>query len=161
MTTTPLKVLFICTGNTCRSVMGEFLLNKLSKDRGLGWTARSCGVAAERYFQVPPGIRAALKAEGIDEVSHVAQLVTRELLGWCDVALAMTREHYEELSDHYPEYRQRLKVFKPHCGVEGSENVEDPIGQSDRVYAACCKEIREALESLIKKHGPYPQDPRP
>lgn len=151
MTTSPRKVLFICTGNTCRSVMAEFLLHKLSRDKGLGWEARSCGVAAERYFQVPQGVRSALKAEGIEGVEHTAQLVTRELLSWSDLALAMTPEHRAEVLDRFPEFRAKVHVLKPYAGIEGPEGVADPIGQPDKIYAACCGEIRKALDAVIER----------
>ena len=151
MTSATKKVLFICTGNTCRSVMAEFLLNRLSQDRGLGWEARSCGVAAERYFQVPQGVRSSLKAEGIVDVEHTAQLVSRELLSWADLALAMTPEHRAEVLDRFPEFRAKVHVLKPYAGLPGPEGVADPIGQSDKVYAACCGEIRRALEAVFAR----------
>ncbi len=152
--TNPRKFLFICTGNTCRSVMAEFLLNKLSRDKGLGWEARSCGVAAERHFQVPQGVRSALKAEGIESVEHTAQLVTRDLLSWADAALTMTPEHRAEVLDKFPEFRAKVHVLKPYAGLKGPEDVADPIGQPDKVYAACCGEIRKALDAVIGRAAP-------
>lgn len=153
MSQEPRKVLFICTGNTCRSVMAEFMLNKISDERGLGLEARSCGIAADRGFQIPEGVRRALAPEGIERIEHVAQLVTRELLGWSDLALAMTRAHRETVLDQYPEFGRKVHVLRDYAGLSGPD-IEDPIGRPDPVYFACRDNIREALEALLKKHEP-------
>ena len=143
------KVLFVCTGNTCRSVMAEFLLNRMAPGRGMTLTARSCGVAAERYFQVPAGVRAALQAEGITKVDHVPQLVSRELLAWADLVLTMEHMHQEMVLDQYPESRAKVHILKTYAGLPGSQDVADPIGKPDQIYAACCSEIKESLEVIL------------
>ncbi len=145
-----MKVLFICTGNTCRSVMAEFMVKKLAQEKGLDWEAGSCGLAAERYFQIPPGVRKALKAVGVEAVSHVPQLATRELLAWADLALAMTQGHREALAGEFPEFERKLHVLRAYAGLPDPD-IEDPIGQPDPVYAACRDRIREALEALIAR----------
>lgn len=157
--TLPKKFLFICTGNTCRSVMAQWLLDKASRDLGLGLETRSCGVAAERYFQVPSGTRKALAARGVEGFSHTAQLVTRELLAWCDAALALTKAHRDEVLDRYPEFRSKVHVFKTYAGAAGPADVEDPIGQSEMVYETCCVEIGQAIASLLRTHE-QPEKPR-
>lgn len=153
MSQEPRKFLFICTGNTCRSVMAEFMLNKISRERGLDLEARSCGVAADRGFQIPEGVRRALAPQGIERVEHVAQLVTRELLGWSDLALTMTRAHRDIVVDQYPEFGRKIHVLREYAGLPVPD-VEDPIGRPDSVYASCRDAIREALDALLKKHEP-------
>ena len=157
--TSPKKLLFICTGNTCRSVMAEFLINKISAERGLGLTAKSCGIAAERYFAIPPGVKAALKTEGITKVEHVAQLIGRELLGWADLALTMTRAQREVVTDLFPEFGPKVHVLRQYAGLPNLD-IDDPIGSPDPVYAAARDTIREALEALIQKHE-HAQNTRP
>ncbi|MFH1726682.1 MAG: low molecular weight protein arginine phosphatase [Elusimicrobiota bacterium] len=149
-----MKVLFICTGNTCRSLMAQFLMNKKAADRGMaGWEARSAGVAAERYFQVPPGACRALAERGVAEISHTPQLVGREILGWADVVLPMTRGHREYLLDEYPEFGSKVRLFSEAAGW-GERDVEDPIGQPDAAYRRCRDLLEEGLESIIGKHVP-------
>lgn len=148
----PRKALFICTGNSCRSVMAERLLAKISQDRSLGWETRSCGTAAERYFQVSSQVRQVLKAEGVGEFEHIPQLVTRDLLRWSDLALVMTDEHRDEVFDRYPEFEPKLRVLRRHVELP-TPNIEDPIGQTLEIHAECLVKIKEAVEALVKKHA--------
>lgn len=148
----PRRILFICTGNTCRSVMAEFLLNKLAADAKLDMKALSCGVAAERYFEIPSGVQKALAREGVGPVSRVAQLVSRELLDWADLALTMTRAHRDAVLEQYPEYTSKVSVLRPYAGLEPAD-IGDPIGQPDSVYITCCGRILEALKALLKNEN--------
>lgn len=156
----PHRILFVCTGNTCRSVMAEFLLDKLARDRGLGLRARSAGFAAERHGQVPPGVRTALESEGIPVAEHVPQVVSRELLDWADLVLVMERAHRDMLLDRWPEFRAKIHTLKGHAARPGPEDIADPIGRTDPVYAACCREIKESLEAILNPHAPHAQNPR-
>ncbi|OGS58300.1 MAG: hypothetical protein A3J79_04040, partial [Elusimicrobia bacterium RIFOXYB2_FULL_62_6] len=134
--------------NACRSVMAQRLLARLG---GPGFEARSAGVAAEGYFQVPAGVRAALKGHGVEGFEHRPQLVTRELLAWADLVLVMERGHREFILDKFPEFRAKVHVLKAYAGRPGPEDVADPIGQADEVYAACCAELRACVEALLAR----------
>jgi protein-tyrosine phosphatase len=147
----PRRYLFVCTGNSCRSVMAEFLFNKLSRDRGLGLQALSAGVApAHPAFPLPEGVRAALAAEGIASVQHIPAPVTRELMDWADQVLVMERRHREMLITLFPD--AALKV----ATLRGAEDVSDPIGQSEAVYADCCRIILAALETILGRSQEEP-----
>ena len=148
----PPKALFICTGNTCRSVMAEFLCNKLARDRGLTLSARSAGLAAERSAPIPSGTRAALSAAGIAEARHEPQPVTRELLDWADVVLVMERRHRDELIGRYPELQAKVHTLRGYAAHPGPEDISDPLGRPDPVYAACCREIQESLEAILNRY---------
>lgn len=156
-----MKALFICTGNTCRSVMAQFLFIDEAKRRGLSdWEGRSAGLAAERYFAIPPGVHKALAARGITPEGHIAQLVTRDLLRWADAVFPMTRQHRDALWDEYPEYRSKTTLFLEAAGL-GEIDVPDPIGQPDAVYLRSRDQIEQGILALIKKHAPTASNPRP
>lgn len=152
LTKTPKNFLFICTGNSCRSVMAEKLLLKLAADKKLPWQARSCGIATETYFKVPPSVVKVLAASGVTGFDHKAQMVSRDLLGWTDLALAMCEEHVAEVVDRFPEFTRKVHLFRGYLGLP-RPNIEDPIGAPEEVYTECLRQIREALEALINKHG--------
>ena len=109
----PKKIVFVCTGNICRSALAEHMLNKMSADRGLGLTAKSCGSGAQTYYQMPPEITALLAL--------------------------------------FPEFTAKIHILRPYCGLAGPD-VEDPMGGSKEVYAACRDSIRQALEVLSKHY---------
>jgi protein-tyrosine phosphatase len=147
-----MNIVFVCTGNSCRSVIAEYLLNKMSKDKALKWEARSCGTAAERYFPTPEGVKVALRERGIENFKHTPQLAGRELLGWADVVLAMTRGHRDHLIDDYPEFTDKTHLFTEYCADEVTD-VPDPIGKPTAVYQKCRDDIEDALKSLLEKHA--------
>lgn len=148
-----MKVLFVCTGNTCRSVIAERLLRKMASDKGLqGWEARSAGVAAERYFPMPEGVKKALAERGTSPEGHIPQLVGRELMGWADLVVAMTRGHREALLDQYPEFTSKTKLFSEIAG-RAEADVADPIGQPDAVYRRCRDEIETGLQAFLRDHA--------
>ncbi len=139
-------ILFVCTGNTCRSLMAELLFKKLSKERGLDWTIGSAGTEAEPYFPVPPAVRTALAPEGIQDFLHVARHVTRELVEEADLILVMERRHQEDILDQWPQVAYKMRPLK-------STDVADPIGKPEPVYAAACREIKQSLQEVIARHG--------
>ncbi len=142
------KILFVCTGNVCRSVLAEKLLNKLAAERGLAWEARSCGVAAQRYSAASPEIRRILEREGAPPFTHVPQLVGRDLLRWADLTLTMTQEHRRAVLERFPEFHAKVRVLLPHVGLPGAD-VEDPMGRGDEAYERSARDIKEALERLF------------
>lgn len=144
-----MKILFICTGNLCRSVMAEQWLRRLAAERGLDWETRSCGTAAERYFTVPEPVLTVLARSGTSDVSHTPQLVTRELLHWSDVALVMTRAQWELVADKYPEFARKLALLRDYTGT-GKGDLEDPMGGDAAVFETCWRDVRAAVTRLVE-----------
>lgn len=138
--------------------MAEKLLNKAASERGLYWEARSCGLAAEHYFRVPPPTLAALLQAGIPQVEHKPRLVHRELLQWADLVLAMTRRHRDALTDHFPEHARKVAIFLEHVGLSG--DIEDPMGGPPEKHFECCKTIARAVEALLDKTQEKPIRPQ-
>jgi len=145
----PRRIVFVCTGNICRSAMAEHLLRHWSAQRGLGLEVSSCGIAAEGWYEVPAVARRLLAAEGVPEFTHKARLATRDALRGADLILAMTREHADHLTEHYPEFTARVRLLREHAGF-GEADVEDPMGRADEVFARCLGVIKESLEALLR-----------
>jgi protein-tyrosine phosphatase len=147
--TPPRRILFVCTGNICRSAMAEHLLRRLAAERGLDLQTASAGIAAEPYYQVPDAVKRLLAAEGVPSFQHKARLATREVLGWADRILVMTDAHHDFIVERYPEFASRTRLLREAAGF-GEQDVEDPMGRPDEVFARCLAVIRESLHALLR-----------
>ena len=145
--------LIVCTGNTCRSPMGEGLLRKRLADKvgcsietleQKGVSILSAGIAAM------PGSPAAAQAVevmgglGVDISSHSSQPITGQLAQFADVILTMTNGHRQALISHWPMLESRTKTVR-----RDGADVSDPIGAPVDVYQACAKQIDENLAQWV------------
>ena len=145
--------LIVCTGNTCRSPMGEGLLRKrLAGKLGCsietleqqGVSILSAGIAAM------PGSPAAAQAVevmnllGVDISSHASQPITGQLAQFADVILTMTNGHRQALISHWPTLEPRTKTVR-----RDGADVSDPIGAPVDVYQACAEQIDENLAMWV------------
>lgn len=144
------RILFVCTGNTCRSPMAEALLRKKAEDRGLSLEVKSAGVSAL------PGITASspavevLKEKGIDHRHHRSQPVTKELLLWADVVLTMTRSHHQWLIHSYPEAVDKAHSLKEWVWKQEGDQ-EQRWRERDRLLMEV--ETRRAMKARAQADG--------
>ncbi|MFA9560618.1 low molecular weight protein arginine phosphatase [Evansella sp. AB-rgal1] len=103
-----MNILFVCTGNTCRSPLAEALVRQKS---GATIQVKSAGVHAMDGMLMSEGSRAALANRGISE-NHRAQLVNEELLQWADVVLTMTESHKRLLLERFPYAYEKVSTLK-------------------------------------------------
>jgi protein-tyrosine-phosphatase len=145
------RVMFVCTGNTCRSPMAEGILRQMAENDGLEFMdVTSAGMSTyDGYPATSFAVRVAHNA-GIDISSiHSTQLV-RELMSEADLILAMAKNHYDQMLSLYPEYSHKvfmLKVFPEH-GANPDLGVADPIGLDLDFYEKTFGEIKAELERI-------------
>jgi len=138
-------IVFICTGNTCRSPLAEVMCRQLIAERGIsGVEVRSAGIAAYAG-DLPSPLAVAVATEmGIDLSQHRSQRVTPEVLQDCEFLVTMTRAHQVMLEMALPAEYPRPELL---CGDEG--DLDDPIGMELDVYHECARTIRRHLERLL------------
>ena len=148
MTTTPRRLLFVCTGNICRSPMARFLAERRAREAGLALRAASAGTAAEVGWGMTPEAERALAARGISGVRHQARQVDAAIMAEADEVYALTRSHRERLLRLFPAHAAKVAVLREAAGLP-EPDVEDPYGLPDSVYDECASRIDEALAALI------------
>lgn len=149
--TAPRRLLFVCTGNTCRSPMAEHFLLRLAREAGLPWTASSAGTAAAVGMPLSRGASAVFAARGIGPVAHRARRVDAALLREADAVYALERAHRDELLARFPDAAGKISVLREAAGLTPPD-VDDPVGADAALYEATAASIEEAVKILVERH---------
>ncbi|KEK25496.1 low molecular weight protein arginine phosphatase [Bacillus gaemokensis] len=142
------RVLFVCTGNTCRSPMAEALLRHYGEGEV---DAKSAGVFASPGSDASLHAKEALAEKGIS-IMHTSQQVTEEILEWADTVLTMTESHKQLVLRYHPSAEAKLHTLYEF--TEGiSKDISDPFGGSLSIYQATLIEMEKLVQTLLKKHS--------
>jgi protein-tyrosine phosphatase len=144
-----LMVLFVCTGNTCRSPMAETIFKQLAAERlgcrpdeleRAGVVVASAGIAAWGGGAASAGAVEAMRECGADLSGHESQPVTDTLVRQADIIWTMTASHRAAIIAQHPEAGGRTAVLSP-----DRVDVIDPIGGPVATYRTCAEQIRQHL----------------
>ncbi|HDX9613305.1 TPA: low molecular weight protein arginine phosphatase [Bacillus toyonensis] len=142
------RVLFVCTGNTCRSPMAEALLRHHGGDK---FEVQSAGVFAYPGSDASIYAKEALAEKGIS-IDHAAQQVNEALLDWADIVVTMTENHKQIVLGHYPSVEKKLNTL--YGLTEGiGKDISDPFGGSLSIYKETLDEMEKLVQTLLKKHS--------
>jgi RpiB/LacA/LacB family sugar-phosphate isomerase len=144
-------VLFVCTGNICRSPMAEGLFRHATKGHSQ-FRVLSAGVGA--VDGLPPSEFAvrALKELAIDITKQRSRMLNAELVSQADYIFGMTHSHVDAITLLYPQAAEKTFLLREFDEtLESYENdISDPIGGSYEIYLNCRDQIEQGIASMLK-----------
>jgi protein-tyrosine phosphatase len=139
------NVMFVCTGNICRSALAEYLLNHHDQAKELGLKANSSGVGALVGHSADPSVRKILDQEGIPGQGHIAQQISKDLVSEADIILVMEPHHRQAVLAQFPDARSKVFLLR-HRDQLG---IIDPYKKDFAVFEQIHEEIKQGIDEWI------------
>lgn len=146
-----MRILFVCTGNTCRSPLSEAIARKIAIERGLtDVEAMSAGTSAHDGAPASDGALLVGMERNMDLGGHRAQTLNRDLVRQADLILAMGPHHLERIEALGGAGRAYLLNEYASHGAS-ARPISDPIGAELDVYRATADELEEEIRRVLDR----------
>jgi protein-tyrosine-phosphatase len=146
-----MRILFVCTGNTCRSALAETMARKLAVERGMvDVEVNSAGTSAWDGAPASDGALLVGMERGLDLSPHRAQTLSRELIHDADLVLAMGPHHLERIEALGGGGKSYLITEYASRGTD-SRPVNDPVGGELDVYRATADELEQEIRRVFDR----------
>lgn len=143
-----MNILFVCTGNTCRSPMAEGLAKHKFYGSIPDVSVSSRGLAVVPGSMVSINSVSVLKDRGIDISSHIPKSLSCDDVKNADLVLTMTAVHKEYITNVLPQYKDKVFSISEYTKVS---DIADPYGQNEDEYRNCLNELENAINILYEK----------
>ena len=138
------KIIFICTGNTCRSPMAEGLFRAHGGEEKTGLTAASAGLFTQDGMPASQNAIAAAAERGADITVHRSRMLTSELAHEARYLVCMTGAHYDRLCEMFPDCADKVFTLT-------QRDISDPFGGDLETYRRAAAEIDKGVCSIIER----------
>ncbi|WP_144512011.1 low molecular weight protein arginine phosphatase [Bacillus sp. FJAT-22090] len=142
-----MNILFVCTGNTCRSPMAEAILKARNIEN---INVRSAGIYAMDGGDMSRNGQIVLGSNQIP-FTHMSSSLKESLIDWADVVLTMTASHKQAIIFAFPHAISKVYMYKEFVTPEHAMDVSDPYGGDLRTYEHTFQELNTLTDELVKK----------
>ena len=135
-----MEVIFVCTGNTCRSPMAEALLRKKTNAHSVS----SAGLSVLYPAQAAENAIRVMEEYGLDISNHKSRQLTDKMVQNADVILTMTEGHKAILNTIFPLAKEKTHTIGEYAGH--AVDVDDPFGGDEQLYRECAETLSRLIE---------------
>lgn len=149
-----MKIMFICTGNICRSAMAEAMMKEVVKEKGLNIQVCSSGTFAENGDFASYNAIEAMKIYNIDLRSHRSTNIADSDILNMDLVLCATISHKASVIHQYPEMKDKVYTMKEYSGIledNRDYDIKDPWGYNLDTFISCAAEIKMCVDKTIDR----------
>lgn len=150
----PFRIVFVCTGNSCRSPLAEYVLRKHLADRNLDANVEviSAGISAEEGDAASDLTRKTASKLGVDLSGFKARSLTREICESAHAIIVMDYPHREHIDEHYPEHSSKVRMLGGFVSDDpGRLAVSDPMGATEEFYLRIAGIINHACQTMVSR----------
>lgn len=146
-----MKLLFVCTGNTCRSPLAEAIMKEELRKKGLNWIkVGSAGISASQGLSASENARIVATKLGLSLDRFRSKPLTLARAQSASLILTMTDAQKRQIVEKWPALESKTMTISEFSGSK-NKSIADPLGGSVDVYLDCARLIRDEVRRIVKK----------